>query len=166
MTVLLLLLKYQEIGKNLNIKPLADYFPVSLHHSLWETGGLQVVGWTGGEVQVWVLTRMFCCVLGQSTFLSQCLLPRSINGYQRELSENEILRGGRVGLTLDWYPIQGVAVIFLVDSCYRNRVFLQHSSGWTDHLAQVQTSSLPFLISFFILQFFMKILTVHREKVY
>ena len=54
-----------------------------------------------------------------------------------------------MGLTLDWYPIQGVAVIFLVDSCYRNRVFLQHSSGWTDYLAQVQTSSLPFLISFF-----------------
>lgn len=51
------------------------------------------MGWTGGEVQVWVLTRMFRCVLGQSTFLSQCLLPRSINGYQRELSENEILRG-------------------------------------------------------------------------
>ena len=50
------------------------------------------MGWTGGEVQVWVLTRMFHCVLGQSTFLSQCLLPRSINGYQRELSENEILR--------------------------------------------------------------------------
>lgn len=59
------------------------------------------MGWTGGEVQVWVLTRIFCCVLGSSTFLSQCLLPRSINRYQRELSENEILRGGGVGLTLD-----------------------------------------------------------------
>ena len=60
------------------------------------------MSWTGGEVQVLVLTRIFCCVLGPSTFLSQCLLPRSIDRYQRELSENEILRGGGgVGLTLD-----------------------------------------------------------------
>lgn len=64
------------------------------------------MGWTGGEVQVWVLTRIFCCVLGSSTFLSQCLLPRSINRYQRELSENEILRGVwggvNIGLVSRW----------------------------------------------------------------
>ena len=60
-----------------------------------------------------------CCVLGQDTFLSQCLIAFTLQGGESELSgqpdKND--RG-----YLRWTSIQswGVAIL-LVASCYENR---------------------------------------------
>ena len=57
-------------------------FPQS-NEPLNDTGLLWLVHWTPDrEVRFQVLAGSMCCVLGEDTLLSQCLLPpRSINGY-------------------------------------------------------------------------------------
>lgn len=56
------------------------------------------------------LMRSMCCVLGQSTLLSQCLSPlRCIKGFLGIVKE----LGGGI-LATDWYPIQGGLGILLV----------------------------------------------------
>ena len=76
--------------------------------------------WTLGiEIHFGNLAVLSCCVLGQDSYLLQCLSPyRSINGYSQTARNTRQNLRGRGEHSIDWLPIQGEVIIPLIVSNY------------------------------------------------